>query len=355
MIPLSRPLIGAEEQAAVARVLGSGQLASGPEVAAFEAEFAAFVGVPHAVAVSNGTTAIWLTLWASGIGPGDEVIVPSFTFAATAGAVLQVGARPVYADIDPASYCISADTVRPHIGPRTAGVIVVHLYGHPAPMDELSALCRQHRILLVEDAAQAHGARWKGAHVGGIGAAGTFSFYPTKNMTTGEGGMITTCDGELAAQARLLRNHGMDAPYHHQRLGTNVRMTDVAAAIGRVQLSRLPEWVRRRAANAAFLSERLAGVVATPQVHPDALHSFHQYTVRCADRARLLAALEAAGVGRGIYYPAGCHRQPAFADSGADLPETERACGEVVSLPVRPDLTLEELAAVAAAVIAGAA
>jgi perosamine synthetase len=355
VIPLSRPMIGPEEQAAVARVLGSGQLASGPEVAAFEAEFAAFGGVPHAVAVSNGTTALWLSLWAGGIGPGDEVIVPSFTFAATAGSVLQVGARPVYADIDPATYCISADTVRPHIGPRTAAVIAVHLYGHPAPLDELSALCRRHGLFLVEDAAQAHGTRWKGAHVGGIGAVGTFSFYPTKNMTTGEGGMLTTADENLAAQARLLRNHGMDAPYHHQRPGTNVRMTDLAAAIGRVQLTRLPGWVERRRANAAYLSERLAGVVATPRVHPEAAHAFHQYTVRCPDRSRLLSALQTAGVGFGIYYPMGCHRQPAFADAGADLPETERASAEVVSLPVRPDLTEEELAAVVAAVIAGAA
>jgi len=355
LIPLSRPLIGPEESAAVARVLSSGQLAAGPEVAAFEAEFAAFVGVPHAVAVSNGTAALWLSLWAAGIGPGDEVVVPSFTFAATAGAVFQTGARPVYADIEAATYCISADAVRALIGPRTAAIVAVHLYGHPAPLDELSALCRRHGLHLVEDAAQAHGARWKGAHVGGAGAVGAFSFYPTKNMTTGEGGMITTADPDLAAQARLLRNHGMDAPYRHHRPGTNVRMTDMAAAIGRVQLRRLPGWIERRNANAAFLNERLAGVVTTPRVHPEAAHAYHQYTVRSPNRARLATALEAAGVGFGIYYPVGCHRQRAFADAGADLPETERACAEVISLPVRPDLTGNELAAVATAVLEGAA
>jgi len=352
VISLHHPLLAAEEQAAAARVLASGQLAAGAEVAAFEREFAAFVGVPEAVAVANGTVALWLGLWAAGIGPGDEVIVPSFTFAATAGTVLQVGATPVFADIDARTYCLGADTVRALIGPRTAAVVAVHLFGHPAPLDDLSALCRQHGLLLIEDAAQAHGARWRGTHVGAVGEFGAFSFYPTKNMTTGEGGMITTASPALAGRARSLRNHGQDGPYHHRFLGTNGRMTDIAAAIGRVQLGRLPGWVERRQANAARLSESLAALVTTPWVQPGATHSFSLYTVRCSDRPRLVKALQDAGVGFGIYYPMGCHRQPAFA-TGADLPETERACGEVISLPVRPDLTSEELAAVAEAVVKG--
>ena len=355
MIPLNHPSIGAEEREAVARVFDSGQLSTGAEVAAFEAEFAAFVGAPEAVAVSNGTAALWLGLWAAGIGPGDEVIVPSFTFAATAGTVVQTGAAPVFADIDARTYCLGADTVRAHIGPRTAAVVAVHLYGHPAPVDELSSLCQQHGLLLVEDAAQAHGTRWRGTHVGGFGDFGAFSFYPTKNMTTGEGGMLTTSNADLAQRARSLRNHGLDAPHHHRWPGTNARMTEMAGAIGRVQLKHLPDWVDRRRANAAWLTERLAGLVSTPWVHPEADHSYSLYTVRCADRPRLVRALDDAGVGFGIYYPVGCHRQPAFGGPEADLPETERACAEVISLPVRPDLTKKELAAVAAAVAVGAA
>ena len=268
MIPLNRPLIGSAEREAVDRVLSSGWLAAGPEVAAFEVEFADYTGVPEAVAVSSGTAALWLTLWAAGIGPGDEVIVPSFTFIATAGAVAQTGAHPVYADIEPGSYCLTADTVRPLIGPRTAAVVPVHLYGHPAPMTELVELCRSRDLLLVEDAAQAHGARWEGRRVGGIGDAGVFSLYPTKNMTTGEGGMVTTHDPALAERVRSLRNHGLDEDRRSHLLGTNARMTEMAGAMGRLQLSALEDRVARRRANAETLSARLAEVVETPRVAP---------------------------------------------------------------------------------------
>jgi perosamine synthetase len=353
MIPLARPLLGVEEQAAVAGVLSSGQLAAGPEVAAFEAEFAEYVGVAHAVATSNGTTALWLGLWAAGIGPGDEVVVPSFTFAATAGAVRQVGATPVFADIDPHSFCLSAATVRPHLGSRTAAVIAVHLFGQPAPMDELGALCSSHGVALVEDAAQAHGALFDGRPVGGVGAFGAFSFYPTKNLTTGEGGMLTTGDAGLARAARMLRNHGMEERYRHVRPGTNARMTEMAGAIGRVQLRRLPGWNRQRRANAARLDELLAGAVVTPRVLLSTEHVFNQYTIRSPRREALLSGLRDAGIGWGIYYPLGCHRQPAFGEGQEPLPETDWACEQVVSLPVRPDLSDEELAAVAQAVWRG--
>ena len=353
MIPLSRPLIGDEERASVARVLASGQLAAGPEVAAFEAEFAEFVGTAHAVATSSGTTALWLGLWAAGIGPGDEVVVPSFTFAATAAAVLQVGATPVFADIEADTFCLSAATVRPHLGPRTAAVIAVHLFGQPASPDELGELCRSHGLALVEDAAQAHEALWAGRPVGSIGAFGAFSFYPTKNMTTGEGGMLTTGDAELARTVRVLRNHGMEERYQHMRPGTNARMTEMAGAIGRVQLRRLPFWNQQRRANAARLSTLLEGQVEIPWVDPAAEHVFHQYTIRCTRRDILLAALKKAEIGWGIYYPVGCHRQPAFAAEGGELPETDLACDQVVSLPVRPDLTESELGSVAEAVLRG--
>lgn len=353
MIPLSRPQIGREEHEAVGRVLDSGWLAAGPEVAALEAEFAEYTGVPEAAAVSSGTTALWLALWAAGIGPGDEVIVPSFTFIATAGAVAQTGARPVYADIEPGSYCITADTVRPHIGPRTVAVVPVHLYGHPAPITELVELCDSRGLLLVEDAAQAHGARWNGKRVGGIGDVGVFSFYPTKNMTSGEGGMVTTRDTGIAERVRSLRNHGLDESRRSILLGTNARMTEIAGAMGRVQLRNLDVRLARRRANAEWLNAHLSGIVGIPQVDAEAEHAWGQYTIRCGDRARLTAHLDGAGVGWAIYYATGCHRHPAIGIPAADLPETERACAEVVSLPVRPDLTDGELAAVAAAVEVG--
>jgi dTDP-4-amino-4,6-dideoxygalactose transaminase len=346
-------MIGPEEQEAVARVLASGRLAAGPEVAAFESEFAAHTEVAEAVAVANGTVALWLALRAAGIGPGDEVIVPSFTFIATAGAVAETGARPVFADIDPGSFCTTAETVRPHIGARTAAVVAVHLYGHPAPLAGLCALCREHGLLLVEDAAQAHGARWEGRPVGGIGDVGTFSFYPTKNMTTGEGGMVTTDDAGLAGRVRSLRDHGRGRDGAFEICGTNGRMTEMAGAIGRVQLRRLAGWVEQRRSNAAWLSGKIGGSVTVPGAAPGVDHAWHQYTVRCRDRGPMTASLTAAGVGHGVYYASGCHLHPELGDPSADLAETERASAEVISLPVRPDLTDEELSAVAAAVIEG--
>jgi dTDP-4-amino-4,6-dideoxygalactose transaminase len=337
-------LIGDEEKAAVARVLESAGLAQGPEVAGFEEEFAATVEGRSCVAVSSGTAALHVALLALGIGPGDEVIVPSFTFAATANTVAMTGATPVFADIEPGSFCLDPEAVSAAISARTSAIMPVHLYGHPAAMDRLQAVAQRHDLAVVEDAAQAHGAAFDGRAVGALGTVAAFSFYPTKNMTTAEGGMVVTDDATLKRTVRLLRNQGMDQPYRNELVGLNCRMTDIAAAIGRVQLCKLPWWTEFRRAVAAALDARLT-TVTTPPVDPRVAHAYHQYTVRCGDREGLRAHLDGLGVGCGVYYPVPVHRLPPF-ERQLHLPETERAASEVLSLPVRPDLTGDEVDAV---------
>ena len=343
MIPLSRPVLGEEEIEAAVEVLRSGYLVSGPNVAAFENEFSSYVETSECVAVGSGTAALHVGLFALGIGPGDEVIVPSFTFAASANAIALTGAAPIFADIEDTYYSITADLVEPLITKRTVAVMAVHLYGHPAPMTELVALCEKYGLALVEDAAQAHGATIDGRPVGALGAFGAFSFYPTKNMTTGEGGMLSTSDPQLARTARLLRNQGMEERYVHEIVGFNERMTEMEAAIGRIQLGRLPAWTQGRIANAAILNEALKGHVGVPTTAPGATHVFHQYTVRSAQRATIEDALAEAKIGYGVYYPKGIHLQAPYAGSDAVLPVTEQVTEQVLSLPVRPDLEEHEL------------
>jgi perosamine synthetase len=352
MIPPARPIIGDAEIEAAVRVLRSGRVVQGPEVAAFEDEFSALVAGRHCVAVNSGTSALQLTLMALGLGPSDEVIVPSFSFAATANAVRLVGAEPVFADIDPDSFCVSPEAVEAAIGPRTAAIMPVHLYGHPAAMDRLTAIAEQHGLALVEDACQAHDAALNGQPVGAFGTAGCFSFYPTKNMHALEGGMITTADPALARTLRLLRNQGMEQRYQNEIVGANMRMTDVAAAIGREQLKRLPGWTDRRRANAKFLDARITSL-RTPPVADGARHVYHQYTVRVPhDRDAVRERLAAKGVGSEVYYPTPIHRLRPFLTTGPawDLPETDRAAAEVLSLPVHPSLTDDELERIAGAV-----
>jgi perosamine synthetase len=344
MIPPAKPIIGDEERAAVDRVLASGQVAQGPEVAAFEQEFAdQVVGGRRCVAVNSGTSGQHLGLLAAGVKAGDEVIVPSFTFAATANTVALTGATPVFVDIEPDYFCLSASAVEAAITERTVGFMPVHLYGHPADMTALDAVASKHGLQIFEDAAQAHAATWQGKPVGSFGMFAMFSLYPTKNMTSIEGGMVACANDEIARMVRLLRNQGMEKQYENEVVGLNNRMTDVHAAVGRVQLTKLAGWTQTRQRNAAFLDANLENVVVPP-VAPEATHVYHQYTIRVSgDRDGFRKALaDEHGVGSGVYYPIPNHRLPSFRRT-VDLPETEKAAAEVISLPVHPSLTQAEL------------
>ncbi|MBY0176294.1 DegT/DnrJ/EryC1/StrS family aminotransferase [Curtobacterium herbarum] len=350
-IPPAKPLIGIDERRAVDAVLASGGLAQGPEVAAFEQEFSeALVESRPVTAVNSGTAALHLALVALGVGDGDEVIVPSFTFAATANAVRLAGAEPVFVDIDAETFCVDPASVRSAITDRTRAIMPVHLYGHPADMTAIGAIAGERDLLVIEDAAQAHGARWDGHRVGSRSDAAAFSLYPTKNMTAGEGGMVSTGTAATARAVRLLRNQGMERRYENEVVGFNARMSDIHAAIGRVQLAKLPQWTAQRQANAAYLTRELRGVV-TPRVRIGAEHVFHQYVVRVPDdRDGFAEALRSEfEIGTGVYYPTPVHRLPSFGLE-RDLPETERAAVEVLALPVYPTLTLRQLDRVVTAV-----
>jgi dTDP-4-amino-4,6-dideoxygalactose transaminase len=350
MIPAAQPIIGDDERAAVDKVLQSGMLAQGSEVKGFEDEFSEIVANRHCIAVNSGTSALHMAFVAAGIRQGDEVIVPSFTFAATANAVRLAGATPVFADVEQDFFNLSPSAVEAAITPRTRAIMPVHLYGHPAAMTELTAICQRHNLLLFEDAAQAHAASLNGTPVGAFGVAGSFSFYPTKNMTSGEGGMVTTGCDHIARQLRLLRNQGMERRYENEVIGFNTRMTDIHASIGRVQLKKLAGWTETRQRNASFLSNNISGVI-TPPTADNAVHVFHQYTIRVVeqDRDRFAEELAKRGVGSGVYYPTPVHRLPSFGLS-TDLPVTEQVARECLSLPVHPSLTPADLESIVSAV-----
>jgi perosamine synthetase len=344
MIPISKPLLGKEEQEAVLAVLESGQLAQGPRVAEFEQQFAAFCGVKHAIATSSGTTALAAALLSHGVGPGDEVLTTPFTFIASANSVLFTGAKPVFVDIDQESYNIDPRLIAEKITERTKALLPVHLYGYPCDMEAIMAIAAEHGLAVIEDACQAHGAAIRGSKVGSFGT-GCFSFYPSKNMTTAEGGMITTDDDGIADRARLIRNHGQSQLYLHHTMGYNFRMTELQAALGLVQLQKLPAGNKKRVENASYLSSRLSNVI-TPMVKEGYTHVFHQYTVRVgSDRNKALERLNGAGIGARVYYPLPVHQQPFYRQLGYDesLPMAERMSQEVLSLPVHPALTQDEL------------
>lgn len=344
MIPISVPLLGEEEKQAILQVVESRQLAQGAQVKAFEGAFADYCGAKHAIATSSGTTALHAALLAHGIGPGDEVITSPFTFIASANAVVFCGAKPVFVDIDERTYNIDPCLIEAAITPRTKAVLPVHIFGYPSNMEAIMDIAARHGLVVIEDACQAHGASVKGRKVGTFGT-GCFSFYPTKNITTAEGGIITTNDDQVADRARLIRNHGQRQRYYHEFIGYNYRMTEIQAVIGIVQMGKLEQFTAARRANAAYLTQRLKGV-RTPHEAPGYRHVYHQYTIRTAnDRDRLAKHLHERGIATGIYYPLPVHRQVPYQQLGYsdDLPVTEKACAEVLSLPVHPALTSKDL------------
>lgn len=351
-IPIARPAIGQDEITAVSEVLASGMLAQGEKVAEFEKKFADYCGTTQAIAVNNGTAALHAALLALDIGHGDEVIVPAFSFIATATAVSMCGAKPVFADVDEETFNISPAGISALITPKTKAVIGVHLFGQPFDVRAVQECCESHNLKLVEDAAQAHGAMVNGEKVGGFGHLGCFSFYATKNMITGEGGMVTTSEKAYAERLRLVVNHGQSEKYLHTRLGYNYRMTDIAAAIGIVQLKKLEKFNMRRRKNAEYYTAnlRVPGLV-TPHVANGMHHVYHQYVVRLTDefpmkRTEFMEYLKTKGIGSAVHYPIPIHCQPLYAEPDVpdSCPVSTRLSKTVLSLPVHPLLDSKELA-----------
>ncbi|HUQ78231.1 MAG TPA: DegT/DnrJ/EryC1/StrS family aminotransferase [Patescibacteria group bacterium] len=353
MIPIARPDIGPEEIAAVTEVLQSGMLAQGRRVKDLEDGWAEYVGVEHAVAMGNGTLALMAIFAGIGLEPGDEVITVSHTFAATANAILSTGAHPVFVDVEPDTYLIDAKKIERAITPRTRAICPVHLFGLVADMDMIRAIADRHGLIVVEDACQAHGATFRGRMAGSFGH-GAFSLYATKNMTTAEGGFVTTNDDALADWLRLYRNQGMRARYQFEMLGYNFRMTDLAAAIGLAQLAKLPRNTARRQAIAARYDAAFGELPIGLPITPDGrTHVFHQYTLDVGGaRDAIVADLHEAGVGADIYYPIPVHRQSYIMERGlhADLPVTDGAAARTLALPMFPGLTDAEQDQVIAAV-----
>jgi len=340
--------VKAEVDAAIRRVVECQGFILGPEVEGIEKEIAAFCGVKHGVGVASGSEALHIALMAAGIGRGDEVITTSYTFFATAGAIHEVGARPVFLDIDPRTFNIQCRDLEKNINKNTKAILPVHLYGQCAEMDEIVRVAKRHNLLVIEDAAQAIGAEYKGRRAGAIGDLACFSFYPTKNLSCfGDGGMVTTHHDELAERLRVLRVHGAKPKYYHSVVGVNARLDALQAAVLRAKMKYLPGWNERRREIARFYDGGLkdAGVVA-PYVEPHCIHVYHQYVIRSQKRDELAAYLKAQGVDTAVYYPVPLHVQKCFADLGyreGDLPESERAARETLALPIFPEMTQAEM------------
>jgi perosamine synthetase len=355
MIAINMPQIGEQEIEAVVKVLKSGVLTAhpgnGPAVKWFETEFRKFVNAKHAIAVNNGTAALHMALLAMGVTSGDEVILPSLTFTATAEVVVLNGAKPVFVDIDPHTYNIDPEKIEDAISAKTKAIMPVDLYGLPADMQVIREIAQKHDLTVVEDAAQAHGAVYRGEPPGCFADVACWSFYATKNMTTGEGGMITTNHDEYADRLRCIRMHGEKEGYKSIMLGHNYRMPEIEAALGCVQLRKLPEFLEKRRKNARLLTEKLGEVrrLELPKEPPDRKHSWYLYTVRLRDadaemRDRVLNELRKSFVGATVYYHTPIHLMPYYRGSGEQhLPETERAAEQVFSLPVHPGVTLEQI------------
>lgn len=353
MIPIAKPQIGEEEKKAVMEVLDSGIIAQGPRVKAFEEAFAQMCGVKHAIATTSGTTALHVALLAHGISEGDEVITSPFTFIASANSILFTGARPVFVDIDPDTFNLNPALIESVITARTKAILPIHLFGLACDMDAIMQIAQKYNLAVIEDACQSHGACYHGQRVGSFGT-GVFSLYPTKNMTSAEGGMITTNDDIEDEKSRVVRQHGMRRRYYHDELGFNFRMTDVHAAIGLEQLKKLETFNQKRRANAAFLSSNLQGV-KVPKVPEGYEHVFHQYTVRVAGGKRdsLRTYLQEKGIGSEVYYPVPVHKQSFYVQElgyNISMPQSEQAAQEVLSLPIHPALSQADLETIVNAV-----
>ena len=345
-IPIADPDIGPEEHRRVQEVLEGGRLADGPTVRSFEAAFADFCGASHGVATSNGTTALETGIRALGLGEGDTVVTSPFSFIASANAIQLAGASVAFADIGPETYNLDPEAVEAVAADRGIdAILAVHLYGLPAPMDRLREIADEYDCLLIEDAAQAHGAAIAGRRTGSIGDAACFSFYPTKNMTTGEGGMVLTDDEAVAERAARFVNHGRTDSYEHATVGHNYRLTSISGALGLAQLEKLPDYTAARREHAEALTEALdsAESITTPTEPEGFTHVYHQYTVRTDDREMFRSYLDAADVGTAVYYPTPIHHQPPYEDYEVTAPEAERAAQQVVSLPVHPGLSTADI------------
>jgi dTDP-4-amino-4,6-dideoxygalactose transaminase len=344
-----------EIHAAIARVFETSQFILGAEVAAFEEEFARYCDSPHAIGVNSGTSALHLSLLAAGIGPGDEVLTTPFTFFATVATIQYVGAAPIPVDIDPATFNLDATRLEAAITPRTRAILVVHLYGQPADMDPILDLARRRNLIVIEDAAQAHGAEYKGRRVGSLGDFGCFSFYPTKNLgAPGEGGLITTRDPEHARTLRMLRDWGQEQKYRPVMKGYNYRLQGLQAAVLRVKLRRLEAWIEMRRAHASTYDRLLAGAEVTrPTTLAHVRHIWHLYTIRAARRDELQKQLAAEGIQTVVHYPAPIHLLTAYSDLGygpGDFPVAEECARSVLSLPAHPYITSAQIERVAGAV-----
>jgi len=349
--------IKSEVDAAIQGVLNTCQFTLGNEVAAFEQEFAAYCGSAHGIGVNNGTSALHLALLAAGIGPGDEVVTVPFTFVASVAAIYYTGATPVFVDIDPRTYTMDPTLVEAALTPRTKAILPVHLYGQPVDIDPILRIAKKHGLVVVEDAAQAHGAEYNGRRVGGLGDMGCFSFYPGKNLGAyGEGGMVVTGNPEFARKVRMLRDWGGEKKYQHVLKGYNMRLEGLQGAVLRVKLRHLEAWTEARRSAAARYAALFAGSgVPTPYAHPNVRHVYHIYATRTAKREALQAGLQERGIQSGIHYPTPVHLLPAYADLGykaGAFPHSEKAANEVLSLPMYPELTAAMQEEVAGAVIA---